>query len=137
MAIIGTYDAAKVNVQINAIALTDFNGDIDVAPAREKWETSSGVNGAVQRSRTHNKLYQVTLPMMQMSDQLNALAALSTADEATGAGPYVFSIVDLNGTQVFMGSAWIRSMGNITKGQVAGTRTVILDAVEEIKFEGV
>lgn len=136
MSMFQTYDHTKVNISINGISLTDFNGDVTVEKQGDDFETVEGSNGAIERSRMNRKLYTVTLPMMQTSPQLNAIEALRVADVMTAAGPFPFAITDLNGAYVLLGKAWIRSMGTATKGRSAQARTVTLDVAGEIVFEG-
>lgn len=136
MSMFGNYDHTKVNISINGISLTDFNGDVTISKEGDDWEVVEGSNGAIERSRMVRKLYTVTLPFMQTSPQLNALESLRILDEQTGAGPFPFAITDLNGAYVLLGSAWIHSMGDATKGRSAAARTVTLRVKAEAAFEG-
>lgn len=136
MSMMGTYDHTKVNISLNGIALTDFNGDVTIEKDGDDFETVEGSNGAVERSRMNRNLYTVTIPFMQTSKQLNAVEALRVADVGTGAGPFPFAVTDLNGAYVLMGQAWIRSMGTATKGRAATARTVTLSVKAELAFEG-
>lgn len=131
-----TYDHTKVNISINGLALTDFNGDVTVSKEGDDWEVVEGSNGAVERSRMNRKLYTVTLPMMQTSAQLTALDALAAADTQTGAGPYAFALTDLNGTYSLFGVAWVQSMGDATKGRATAARNVVLRVKAEAVAEG-
>lgn len=133
---LGTYDHTMVNVSVEGIALTHFNGDIVISKEGDDWNVTEGSNGYVQRSRMVRKLYTVTLPFMQTSPQLTKLEALRVADETTKAGPYLFACVDLNGAYVLMGQCWIHSMGEATKGREGTTRTVTLRVIAEAAFEG-
>lgn len=131
-----TYDHTKVNIVLNGVALTDFNGDPTVTKQGDDFEVVEGSNGAVERARMVRKLYTVTLPMMQTSPQIDAIEALRVADESTGAGPFPFAITDLNGAYVLMGQAWVKSMGDATKGRATAARTITLDVYADIAFEG-
>lgn len=134
---IKTYDHTKVNISIDGGALTDFNGDVTVEKQGDDFEVVEGSNGAVERSRMVRKLYTVTLPFMQTSPQLNIIEGLRQDDEANSAGPYVFTLDDLNGTYSIKGLAWIKSMGSATKGRATAPRTVTLDVFAATAFEGV
>ena len=136
MSMFNTYDHTKVNISLNGISITDFNGDPTIEKEGPEFEVVEGSNGAIERSRMVRRLYTVNLPMMQTSAQLNAIEALRVADEKTGAGPYPFAIVDLNGAYVLMGKAWVESMGTATKGRAAAARTVVLKVQAEAAFEG-
>lgn len=136
MSMLNTYDHTKVNISLNGVALTDFNGDVTIERQGDDWAVVQGSNGAVERSKLVNKLYTVTLPMMQTSDQLNVLEGIRVADEQTNAGPFPFAITDMNGSYLFYGSAWIQSMGTVTKGREAQARTITLAAKAEVVFEG-
>lgn len=131
-----TYDHTKVNIALNGVAITDFNGDPTITKQGNDFEVVEGSNGAVERARMVRKLYTVTLPMMQTSPQIDAIEALRIADERTGAGPYPFAITDLNGAYVLMGQAWINSMGDATKGRATTARTITLDVYADFAFEG-
>ena len=136
MSMFRTYDHTKVNISLNGVALTDFNGDVSISKEGPEFEVTEGSNGAVERSRMVRNMYTVTLPMMQTSLQINAVETLRVADEKTGAGPYPFSIIDLNGAYVLMGLAWVESMGDAVKGRQAQPRTITLKVKAEAAFEG-
>lgn len=136
MSMLGTYDHTKVNIQINGSALTDFNGDVGISKQGDNWETIEGQNGTVERARQVRSLYIVTLPFMQTSPQLNVLESYRIADEEANAGPYPFSIIDLNGSYVLRGLAWIASMGDVSRGRSTSTRTVTLHVKALETFEG-
>lgn len=136
MSMFRTYDHTKVNISFNGVALTDFNGDPTVTKEGPEFEVVEGSNGAVERSRMVRNLYTVTLPMMQTSRQIDAIEALRIADEKTGAGPYPFAIVDLNGAYQLLGLAWVESMGDAVKGRQAQPRTITLRVKTEAAFEG-
>ncbi|SHL04836.1 hypothetical protein [Fibrobacter sp. UWH4] len=136
MSMFNTYDHTKVNISLNGISLTDFNGDPTITKEGPEFEVVEGSNGAIERSRMVRNLYTVNLPMMQTSPQLNAIETLRISDEKAGAGPFPFAITDLNGAYVLMGQAWIESMGDATKGRQAQPRTVVLRVKAEAAFEG-
>ena len=122
---LGTYDHTMVNISVQGIALTHFNGDVVISKEGDDWDVTEGSNGCVQRSKMVRKLYTVTLPFMQTSPQLSKLEALRVADETTKVGPYPFAC-----------QCWIQSMGDATKGRSGGTRTVTLRVKAEAAFEG-
>lgn len=136
MSMFRTYDHTKVNISLNGVALTDFNGDVTISKEGPEFEVVEGSNGCVERSRMVRNLYTVTLPMMQTSLQINAIETMRVADEKTGAGPYPFAITDLNGSYVLMGVAWVQSMGDAVKGRQAQPRNITLQVKAEAVFEG-
>lgn len=136
MSMFRTYDHTKVNISLNGVALTDFNGDPTVTKEGPEFEVVEGSNGAVERSRMVRNLYTVTLPMMQTSPQLNAIETMRQADERTDVGPYPFAITDLNGAYVLMGVAWVQSMGDAVKGRQAQPRNIVIQVKAEAAFEG-
>lgn len=136
MSMFRTYDHTKVNISLNGISLTDFNGDVTIEKEGNDFETVEGSNGAVERSRMVRNLYRVTLPMMQTSLQINAIEGLRVSDERTAAGPFPFAVVDLNGAYVLMGQAWIETMGTATKGRQTVARNIVLSVKAEAAFEG-
>lgn len=139
-----TYDIAKVGVSINAISLTEIQGEISVEPLREgEFTLTYGNLGQGERSRVHNNFYRVTIPMMQTSAQLSALEALRIADNEAGAGPYPFAMIDQNGfytersgSYVLMGSAYIENMSGTSRGQATTPRNVVLIVEKQAGFEG-
>ena len=136
MSMFKTYDHTKVNISLNGIALTDFNGDPTISKEGPEFEVVEGSNGAIERSRMVRNLYTVTLPMMQTSPQINAIEALRVADEKGSIGPYPFAITDLNGSYMLMGIAWVQSMGDAVKGRQAQPRNIVLQVKAEASFEG-
>ena len=70
---LGTYDHTMVNISVQGIALTHFNGDVVISKEGDDWDVTEGSNGCVQRSKMVRKLYTVTLPFMQTSPQLSKL----------------------------------------------------------------
>ena len=136
MSMFKTYDHTKVNISLNGIALTDFNGDPTISKEGPEFEVVEGSNGAVERSRMVRNLYTVTLPMMQTSPQINAIEALRVADEKGGVGPYPLAITDRNGAYVLMGVAWVQTMGDAVKGRQAQPRNIVLQVKAEASFEG-
>ena len=136
MSMFRTYDHTKVNISLNGISLTDFNGDVTIEKEGNDFETVEGSNGAVERSRMVRNLYRVTLPMMQTSLQINAIEGIRVSDERTAAGPFPFAVVDLNGAYVLMGQAWIETMGTATKGRQTVARNIVLSVKAEAAFEG-
>ena len=80
---LGTYDHTMVNISVQGIALTHFNGDVVISKEGDDWDVTEGSNGCVQRSKMVRKLYTVTLPFMQTSPQLSKLEALRVADAST------------------------------------------------------
>lgn len=64
---LGTYDHTMVNISVQGIALTHFNGDVVISKEGDDWDVTEGSNGCVQRSKMVRKLYTVTLPFMQTS----------------------------------------------------------------------
>lgn len=136
MSMFNTYDHTKVNISLNGVSLTDFNGDVTVSKEGPEFDVVEGSNGSIERSRMVRNLYTVTLPFMQTSRQLNAIETMRQADERTGIGPYPFAITDLNGIYVLMGTAWIESMGDAVKGRQGQPRNVVLRVKAEASFEG-
>lgn len=136
MSMFKTYDHTKVNISLNGVALTDFNGDPTISKEGPEFEVVEGSNGAIERSRMVRNLYTLTIPMMQTSPQINAIEALRVADEKGGVGPYPIAIVDLNGAYSLMGVAWIESMGDAVKGRQAQPRNIVLRIRSEAAFEG-
>lgn len=136
MSMFRTYDHTKVNISLNGISLTDFNGDVTIEKEGNDFETVEGSNGAIERSRMVRNLYRVTFPMMQTSLQINAIEALRVSDNRTAAGPFPFAVMDLNGAYVLMGQAWVETMGTATKGRQTVARNIVLSVKAEAAFEG-
>lgn len=132
-----TYNHKLCKINVGGIDLTDFNGDPTIATAGDDWSEVVGLNGCVQRSLQDNPVYNVTLPMIRTSPQVDALAALSIADKKTGAGPFTFAFKDTNGKDIILGECWIKNMRDRgALGAEASARNVVLTVVSHIEFEG-
>lgn len=131
-----TYDHTEIKSQINGIVLTDILDTITIAEDGDAWDEISGLYGTVVRSKNNNRLARVTYNFVATSPQLAALEALQLADERAAAGPFSFSLINLNGTYSLVGQGWIKSNRGASYGKAAGGRTVVISVYKEKGFAG-
>lgn len=136
----GTWNSKDWNLQINGVPLTDFNGDVTFSALEDDWEFVNGQNGAVERSQHENTSFDITLPMMATSPQLDLLEGLARDDFDLHAGPYPFSAVHIVGGTVegykLVGSATIAQIDPPTIGKVGSARNVKLHVDVELLWRG-
>lgn len=131
-----TWNHKNIIINFNGAAITDLNGDASISADSELWEFVEGQNGFVERSLLENHLATVTLPIHATSKQLDIFALASVADRKTGAGPFLFSMVNTNGNYKLFGTATVMSIGKPVKAKTAQARNVTLKVVTEAEYEG-
>ena len=132
-----TWNHKNLIINFNGAAITDLNGDASVTADSELWEFVEGQNGFVERSLLENHLATVSLPIHATSKQLDIFALASVADRKTGAGPFLFSMVNTDGNYKLFGTATVMSIGKPVRAKTAQARTVTLKVVMEAEYEGV
>lgn len=131
-----TWNYKHLNILFNGVAITDLNGDATITSDGENWEFVEGQNGFVERNLLEGSLATVTLPMSATSPQLDIFAAADVADRKSGAGPYIFSIVDIDRNYKLFGTATVMSIAKPTKTKTAPARNVTLKVVVEAEYPG-
>lgn len=131
-----TWNHKNLIINFNGAAITDLNGDASISADSELWEFVEGQNGYVERSLLENHLATVTLPIHATSKQLDIFALASVADRKTGAGPFLFSMTNLDGNYKLYGTATVMSIGKPVRAKTAQARTVTLKVVTEAEYEG-
>lgn len=131
-----TWNHKNLIINFNGAAITDLNGDATVTADSELWEFVEGQNGFVERSLQENHLATVALPIHATSPQLDIFALADIADRKTGAGPFLFSMVNTNGNYKLFGTATIMSIGKPVRAKTAQARTVTLKVVTEAEYQG-
>ena len=123
-----TYDPSKHAIVFAGILLNKGLADgtfLTITPATPGFSTKTGADGEVTRSRSHDKVAEATLTVMQTSEINDRLTALYLADRAAtnGSGVGVFYVQDLAGTTLHMSSkAFISDDPDVELGTEATTR---------------
>lgn len=131
-----TWNHKHLNVVFNGAVVTDLNGDATIAMDSELWEFVEGQNGYVERNLLENSLATVTLPIHATSLQLDIFALADIADRKTGAGPYVFAMIDTDRNYKLFGTATVMSIAPPTRTKTAPARNVTLKVVVEAEYKG-
>lgn len=126
-----TYDHTKVKISLNGLPITELVDSVTVTTDGEDWTVTEGLNDTVQFSKRSNNLATVTLPMQPGSDEYKAIKGFRILDRETGAGPFPFAFMDLNNGDTVLGTARIMSMGDLTNGQDATARNVVLKVIKQ------
>ena len=80
---VGTYDSKKVTIVLGAHVVVGFAGKkVTIKPVTAKrWESESGVDGDVTRSKNNDKRYELEFELKSESPSNKALRLLAAADD--------------------------------------------------------
>lgn len=131
-----TWNHMTLNLVLDGVTLTDFNGDVTMDMDNDFWDFVEGQNDSVERSYQASNMMTVTLPMQATSPQLDFIAGRHVADATTGAGPYLFVAIDTARNFKITGLATITKIGLPTRSKTAAARTVTLKVVPELSWLG-
>jgi Protein of unknown function (DUF3277) len=118
-----TYDPKEHVVTLGGLILQGFaeNKFISVKRVSPTFTDQVGASGEVVRSKSNDRRGEVTFTVLASSTVNDALSALITLDEQTGAGVGAFQVVDLNGTSVqHSPNAWISKWPDWERGKESG-----------------
>lgn len=110
------YDLRSVTCNVGGIPLDEFGGwgegesAIKIDKETASFITKVGADGTVVRSKTYNRVYKITLILLQTAAANGVLSGLLALDETAenGAGIVPILIRDRQGLNVFKGAeAWI------------------------------
>ena len=110
------YDLRSVTCNLGGIPLDEMGGwgegesAIKIEKEGQSFITKKGADGSVVRSKTYDRVYKVTLILLQTAAANGVLSGLLALDETAdnGAGIVPILIRDRQGLNVFGGSeAWI------------------------------
>jgi hypothetical protein len=110
------YDLRSVTCNLGGIPLDDMGGwgegeaAIKIEKEAQQFITKKGADGSVVRSKTYDRVYKITLTLLQTAGANGVLSGLLTLDESAenGAGIVPILIRDRQGLNVFGGAeAWI------------------------------
>lgn len=135
-----TYDPKSINITIGSHIVTGYAEDtfLSIEQTGDGTVASSGADGEVARSLSHNPLHRLTLTLQQTSETNDYLSDLLRQDRASGGGGVVpLQVRDLRGTSVFAASqAWVVKWPNREYAAEVGEREWEIDAVETENYVG-
>ena len=123
-----SFSFLDIKMSLNGISITDHAGDISFGPVDSggNWNDVEGPGGTVVRGRNVRTLYKCDFTLYNTSPQLDIIEALEIADSSTGAGPYPFAILAVNGAFDCVGQAWIKENKSVTIGKAPSARSISL-----------
>jgi len=133
------YSAKDVSVIVGTRALKGFGPDSKVTVIRtnDSFTVQDGVDGEATRSQQNSRIGQITIPLMQSSDDNEYMSELAIRDETSGDGVVPVTIKDKNGTTVHSSpAAWIRKPPDNAFNRDADVREWVLDCAELKMFTG-
>lgn len=135
-----TYDPKMVSIIVGAHIVSGYAEDtfVNIEPSGDGTAATSGADGEVARSMSHNRLNRVTITLQQTSISNNALSDLLAIDRASGGGGiFPLQIRDLRGDSLFAASqAWIVQKPTQEFGATVNDREWNIDAVETDSYVG-
>lgn len=133
------YDASEVSIKIGVITIDAGFADgefLRIEQGTDDFETVVGTDGEVTRSKTNDRRATATILVMQTSQGMQALSALSNLDRSTpnGAGVVPFMVRDRNGATLYTGqNCWIRRPPDASFDRAATAREWAIDIAELIR----
>lgn len=136
----GTYAAEKVIVTVGGVIVTGFDdGDfIDVSYVNDRYTSKAGADGEVSRSKTADRLGEITITLSATSKANDELSALFNLGQIGGfEAPVPFGVADLSGRSFATASkCWIKTAPNMVFGTEVGSREWVLEAADLIMNYG-
>jgi hypothetical protein len=131
MALVTTYDAKQVVIAAAGIQLTGYtDGEfLNIAASSDDYGFSNGADGSVTRFPLNDSTHTVTVTLQQTSPSNSTLNGLRGA-------VFPFSVTDLNGSEVFVGTGWIQRSPDIADARESGSRAWTLLVVADVKEYG-
>ena len=130
-----TWNHKTLKINFNGAAITALQGDATTVMDSETWEFVEGQED-VERNLIEGSLATVTLPMSPTSPQLDIFALADIADRKSGAGPFLFAMVDTARNYKLFGTATVMSIAAPTKTKTAPARNVVLKVVVAADYKG-
>lgn len=133
MAALRTYDPKKILVTFAGVRITGFAEDVFVSatPQADLFVSSVGTDGEVTRVAQNDPRHLVTITLAQSSPSNDYLSSKAAADAVTpnGGGVGTLQILDLIGTTILEGRAWVQRLPDVEFGRSVGTRAWALEMV--------
>ena len=142
MASLKIYDADQVAIVFANIPIQSGYADGEFArivQTDKSFTTKTGTDGEVTRSKTKQKVTEVTITLMQTSSSNALLSALLTTDELlqNGAGVGPLLITDLQGTSLFEAQlAWISGPPEVVYDREATGRAWPIECIRDVRIDG-
>lgn len=133
------YDPGKVVLTFKGITVTGFHSGTFITVERDDdtWKKDKGAQGDGVRTRNRNKGGKITFTTQGTSPSNDLLMAAIIADETTGIGYGVASVVDLNGTsKALAAEAWVLKPANLEFADEHTPREWVIDCNEVQLFVG-
>lgn len=136
------FDLDQYNVNFLGVPLSGYGegGAVKIEKVDPTFTHKVGQDGTVIRSKKLNKLYKITITLIQGSQANAILSTINNLDEASsnGAGVGPFTASDLvQGTSLFVaGQAWIEGPPPAEVKNEATDREWILYAADGTQFIG-
>ncbi|MBT4263805.1 MAG: DUF3277 family protein [Deltaproteobacteria bacterium] len=108
---VASLNPAEVDVIIAGNMLTGFADGtfVDIERDTDTFEDVSGASGEVARGMKNDKRGNITITLMQTSDDNKTLSNLHLADEASGSGTFPSLVKDNSGESFHSGGVcWIK-----------------------------
>lgn len=125
MAEIYTYNPKKVTLALGTHMVSGYADDsfINIEPAGDGTTYKVGADGEVVRSIDPNKVFTVTLSVLQNSRTNQFLNNKLAEDQENGTGLFPISIVDILGKEEFTGAqAWVSKPATWARGKESNNR---------------
>jgi len=121
-----TYAADQVNIIVGTRRLKGLAEGtfVEVVRRENTFTDSVGADGEVTRSKTSNRMADVTITLQQTSEDNSYLQNLHNNDENSGAGIVPFKMTDKSGTLIVTGTeSWIQKPADVSFGRDSGERS--------------
>ncbi len=134
---VASYNPAEVDVIVAGFMLTGFADGtfVDIERDTDTFEDVAGANGEVARVMKNDKRGNITITLMQTSDDNKTLSNLHLADESTGSGVFPVLVKDNSGDSIFSGAVcWIKKPAKAGYSKGVETREWSIRAAHLIPF---
>lgn len=134
-----TYDPKLIQTVVGGRALTGFAEDTKVTVVRnsDAWTQQIGIDGEGTRSKTNDKSGQITIELMQSSEDNAYLSSLAIADEESNAGLVPTMIKDGLGASLHLAEqSYIKKMPDSAYASTAGGRVWVIETDNLENFIG-
>lgn len=121
-----TFDPKLNHINFNGVIMNQDLGEgayLSVTPVGDEFEESVGADGGIDRINKNNIGYTVEYTCKQTSTVNDQLSALAIADRIANTGKGPLTILDLNGTSLFAGTAWIKKKADYENADSVQMRT--------------
>lgn len=125
-----TYDPKQVLLIIGGAPIGGFaDGEfISVERDEDTYTKISGADGEVSRSKSNNKMGELTVTLLQTSSSNLILSAIMQADELSNSGVVPIFIKDGLGTTIlFSAEGWIKKPPTVSYDKELTDREWVLD----------